>query len=267
MSTVLLSSKSASGDQPQPQPKEEWKRRVWNITKMANLVSGSTAMVILLDEDEQNPFSVHKDLLCFYSPYHDRLLNGPFREAGSTRIKLPVTSLVLKLFSTWLYTGQIITPSTQDACSVNNPERRIQYDRHHTKLVDLYIFADSLNCIALERAAFVQLYKLVRLAKGPMQIFKLVDNGLEHSGLYKYWVDYWAAHYDSMILRILVDPLPSTFAHHLLLRKCELDLNPKTEACGTWRLNADQVFGNTCTDRNHDRQHEESSEGQDQNDA
>ncbi|THX78067.1 hypothetical protein D6D04_05981 [Aureobasidium pullulans] len=191
MSTVLLSSKSASGDQPQPQPKEEWKRRVWNITKMANLVSGSTAMVILLDEDEQNPFPVHKDLLCFYSPYHDRLLNGPFKEAGSTRIKLPVTSLVLKLFSTWLYT-------------------------------------DSLNCIALERAAFVQLYKLIRLAKGPMQIFKLVDNGLEHSGLYKYWVDYWAAHYDSMIPRILVDPLPSTFAHHLLLRKCELDLNPKT---------------------------------------
>ncbi|THY52097.1 hypothetical protein D6C97_06481 [Aureobasidium pullulans] len=196
---------------------------------MANLVSGSTAMVILLDEDEQNPFSVHKDLLCFYSPYHDRLLNGPFKEAGSTWIKLPVTSLVLKLFSTWLYTGQIITPSTQDACSVNNPERRIQFARHHTKLVDLYIFADSLNCIALERAAFVQLYKLFRVAKGPMQIFKLVDNGLEHSGLYKYWVDYWAAHYDSMIPRILVDPLPSTFAHHLLLRKCELDLNPKTK--------------------------------------
>ncbi|TIA05696.1 hypothetical protein D6C80_10558, partial [Aureobasidium pullulans] len=123
-----------------------------------------------------------------------------------------------------------------DACSVNNPERRIQFDRHHTKLVDLYIFADSLNCIALERAAFVQLYKLFRLAKGPMQIFKLVDNSLEHSGLYKYWVDYWAAHYDSMIRRILADPLPSTFAHHLLLRK----------SCGTWRLNADHVFGNKC---------------------
>ncbi|EON61828.1 hypothetical protein W97_01046 [Coniosporium apollinis CBS 100218] len=96
------------------------------------------------------PFAVHKDLLCYYSAYFQKLFNGSFREAKDLLARAEDTTVsTFGYFMQWLYTQTFVrykmhawervAISTTDhyANSFNPPYL-------HT-LLDLYIFADRYD--------------------------------------------------------------------------------------------------------------------------
>lgn len=142
-------------------------------------------MIELRSKEKKSPevFSVHKALLCFYSPYHDRLLNGAFAE-GLTAPTEPLTinagRSVLKLFFAWLYSGEIYMATPLPS------EKNYTW---HQGITKLYILADELNCIALQRKIIsVQVAITESLGSLPgYDIIGLLSNcSLESSGLYQY---------------------------------------------------------------------------------
>ena len=58
--------------------------------------------------EEEIDFTIHKGLLCYFSAYFDRALNGSFKEAQEKVIYLRDESPeIIKLFNLWLYTQDI----------------------------------------------------------------------------------------------------------------------------------------------------------------
>lgn len=78
----------------------------------SRLIASGSTMIDLASKEKKSTrvFHVHKALLCFYSPYHDKLLNGYFVE-GTIPCQQPIVQEVraeiLRLFFTWLYSGNV----------------------------------------------------------------------------------------------------------------------------------------------------------------
>ena len=52
----------------------------------------------------EDKYIVHKDLICFYSPFFDKAFNGRFLEGETQEMKLPeVSSAIFGIFVHWLY--------------------------------------------------------------------------------------------------------------------------------------------------------------------
>ena len=66
-------------------------------------------IVTLVAGSEKRQFSVHRGLLCHYSPYFQAALNGRFREAQTKSLELEDDSDLIEWFVHWLY-HQRITP-------------------------------------------------------------------------------------------------------------------------------------------------------------
>jgi BTB/POZ domain len=53
-------------------------------------------------------FGIHRDLICFHSPYFKATFQGRFEEAVTGEVVLENTDpKVFGLFADWLYTGQV----------------------------------------------------------------------------------------------------------------------------------------------------------------
>ncbi|CAD0092185.1 unnamed protein product, partial [Aureobasidium vineae] len=185
--------------------KEQWK---WNIWKQKT------------SEEKKSPevFNVHRALLCFYSPYHDRLLNGIFVEGlvpPTEPLVVQANSSILELFYTWLYTGTIHLAKDPESC---------QWD---FGMIKLYVFADELNCTALQRSiipAQVGFSESLSSLAGFDCNALLSNSSLESSGLYRYHLDTFAEHWNGTTDgkssdALAEDVLPRNFAYRLLLRK------------------------------------------------
>ncbi|CAD0051717.1 unnamed protein product [Aureobasidium pullulans] len=142
-------------------------------------------------------FHVHKALLCFYSPYHDKLLNGYFVE-GTIPCQQPIVQEVraeiLRLFFTWLYSGNVdLTLPKLDGSNTS------YYWMIVTKF---YIFADSINCVALQRSIMsfqpMHISKECKTLPPPPAIELLSATALESSHLYQYMVDCYQSHWDGV---------------------------------------------------------------------
>ncbi|KAH0262867.1 hypothetical protein KCU91_g13110, partial [Aureobasidium melanogenum] len=204
-----------------PKIKEEWKRNMWKQRTAARLLAQDDQMIKLKSKEKGSSkvCSVHRALLCFYSPYHDRLLNGDFAEglvAPTEPLFVNAGASVLKLLLTWLYTGKFDVANVVNQC--------------RTGISKLYILADELNCVALQRSIMSKLVESCKNTEGVVgldAIGLLSNSSLESSGLYQYCVEAFDAHRDGTFdgesredLKA-EDPMPPHFAYRLLLRRSE----------------------------------------------
>ncbi|CAO2658101.1 Nn.00g073610.m01.CDS01 [Neocucurbitaria sp. VM-36] len=88
-------------------------------------------------------FEIHRGLLCFYSSYFKKLLDGPFKEGGSSSYNIPDgTADTFQMFFSWLYTGTVMeTAGVKDV------------DLEYMQIIDLYVFADFLMVQELKNRA------------------------------------------------------------------------------------------------------------------
>lgn len=114
----------------------------------SNLITSSSDLVTLQTTEEGGrKFSVHKALLCHYSPYFNSALNGNFSEAKDGLHPLAINEQVVTRFIGWLYTRNSF-------CSTL-PEDR-------PSASSLYIFADRYDVLALRRDCLNMLSSLTR---------------------------------------------------------------------------------------------------------
>ena len=92
---------------------------------------------------EKQAFSIHKDLLCFYSDYFRGAFDSGFKEAVEGKLSLPTEDpAVFDIFNGFIYTRQL-----RDATDVQGP------DLSFTTLVALWIFGDKYIVPALQNKA------------------------------------------------------------------------------------------------------------------
>lgn len=138
---------------------------------------------MLASSEDQVEVSIHKELLCFFSPYYAAALNGNFSEAQKNRFEVDLLGRDLESFATWIYTGYL------------------QQGTQIGRIVTLYIFADQVDIMALRRDALGQLSRL----DGPMpnyrQVKQILKNLTQHSQLYlwtlKCYINHWVASVDA----------------------------------------------------------------------
>jgi hypothetical protein len=109
-----------------------------------------TMMSITVGPDgAEKEYQVYRGLLCYYSDYFDRLLNGAFKEGGSKSLRLKnITVEVFQAFYYWLNTGVVdcsIAPSTSAS-------------KHWKKVIEVYVFADYHQARAFQNAIVDYLY-------------------------------------------------------------------------------------------------------------
>lgn len=88
--------------------------------------------------EEGGIFTVHAELLCFFSPYYRAALKGGFMESGKTQLKVNVQGNILGSVVTWMYSGTVLNmdESMEVTCKI---------------LIELYMFADEYDFLALRR--------------------------------------------------------------------------------------------------------------------
>lgn len=100
-------------------------------------------------------------------------------------------------------------------------------EQWHIGTAKLYIFADELNCVALQRSIMSKLVESCKTTPslvGFDTIELLSDSSLESSRLYQYYVDVLDAHWNGKLddetdSPNAEDPMPPHFAYRLLLRR------------------------------------------------
>jgi hypothetical protein len=89
-------------------------------------------------------YTLHKDLLCFYSDFFRAALNGSFKEAVERKIELPDVKIeVFETFQVWLYTQTL--PKNEDEATEVYPA--------FARLIRLWIFGDKYQIPLLQNNA------------------------------------------------------------------------------------------------------------------
>jgi hypothetical protein len=119
--------------------------------------------------------SVHKELLCFFSPYYAAALKGGFAEATSNTLTLDLPNDRMADVVSWLYSGTIISEEEID-------------------LMKLYVFADEKMMLAFRRSIMSKLICITSIscpmdAEDAIPYLKRLP---ENCGMFRYLVDFWA---------------------------------------------------------------------------
>jgi hypothetical protein len=103
-----------------------------------------TVNVSLHENAPKQPFLIHKNFICHYSPYFDAAFNGNFVEGETQTLDLEDTHPeVFGVFVQWLYTQQIIEPEESQR-TLSQPRR----------LMSLWILADKVLVPRLQNETF-----------------------------------------------------------------------------------------------------------------
>ncbi|KEQ74815.1 hypothetical protein M436DRAFT_20836, partial [Aureobasidium namibiae CBS 147.97] len=114
---------------------------------------------------------MHKELLCFFSPYYSAALNGKFLEAQKHQFEVDLSGEQLQSFVEWIYTGKCAQQQGWDC------------------YIYLYIFADQVDIIALRRDVLRWLSKSAETLSDYAGVRLMLKNVTQHSGLYKWMLD------------------------------------------------------------------------------
>lgn len=112
---------------------------------------------------------VHKELLCFYSPYYAAAMKGQFAESRQNSFTLELDHRQTQVFVEWLYTGRV--------------EVEFWRGKHNDDLHALYIFADQTDIIALRRSIMSCLASAGRVPPTGRDMASLVSQLPDSSGL------------------------------------------------------------------------------------
>ncbi|KAH6713945.1 hypothetical protein BKA61DRAFT_656502 [Leptodontidium sp. MPI-SDFR-AT-0119] len=155
---------------------------------------------------ELKDFGVHKDLICYHSPYFKAAFNSGFEEAKTGIMKLPETNTkVFELFVHWLYT-QVLWSKDDD-----KEEKRTALET----MMDLHLFADMIRAVSLMNQSITALRDLSDAGSVvPTQTFARVwKNTTENSPIRRLIIDWmiWEVNSD------VFERNPNSFPHDLLL--------------------------------------------------
>ncbi|KAI4722965.1 hypothetical protein E4T48_00747 [Aureobasidium sp. EXF-10727] len=161
---------------------EEWNRRTWNSEQIADIIASSSEMIRVVS---RNPgrfgASVHKELLCYFSPYYTAALKGGFSEAKKDTVTVDLLGYQISNLIMWLYSGNIIATDEGD-------------------LFKLYVFADERLMVAFRRSIMTRMIQ-IQGSDWPeldvMEALPYLNRIPENSGLFRYLVDYWVCNPDS----------------------------------------------------------------------
>ncbi|CAD0109458.1 unnamed protein product [Aureobasidium uvarum] len=136
-------------------------------------------MIRVKSQDDGSGFifstTVHKEYLCFYSPYYTAAIKGGFSERHKDLFTLELSGKQTKTFVVWLYTG------------------RLEYNAwkgvDHSDVYALYVFADQTDIIALRRTIMTCLVTCLRRPATPGDMARLVSQLPQHSGLRRFLLD------------------------------------------------------------------------------
>ncbi|KAH0145906.1 hypothetical protein KCU67_g12455, partial [Aureobasidium melanogenum] len=150
---------------------DTYDRRIWRWWVMSDIIGKSNDEKIKIqsqEDDSVSPFcaTVHKELLCFYSPYYTAAIKGRFSENRKDLFTLGLSASQTRLFVEWLYTGR--------------------FERTFMDAADmyvLYLFADQTDIIALRRSIIDSLVRRLRSLTDPGDMGRLVSQLPSRSGL------------------------------------------------------------------------------------
>ncbi|KAI4744540.1 hypothetical protein E4T50_05141 [Aureobasidium sp. EXF-12298] len=154
----------------------KWADHVWSLEAVSAAITKSTETIKLSSKRAKVVVSVHRELLCFFSSYFSAALNGKFLEAQKDYFEVELLGQRLKSFVTWIYTGGM----TQAAMGHD---------------IDLYVFSDQVDIMALRRAALNQVAKKKRLLAYDHLAY-LHQNLAQTSPLLRYTTDFYIAHWE-----------------------------------------------------------------------
>jgi len=196
----------------------------YKLTSTSKVITGSADMINIVNvkpDSHGKMFHafIHKDLLCYYSPYYTAALKGGFSEAQNDTITIELPKKLMSELVSWLYSGTI----TSD---------------EHTDLMKLYVFADEKMMLALRRSIMsrlvqAQAYWFRMEVKGAMSYLKRIP---QNSGLFRYLVEFWACVWsqtDAALDLANMDDnkrIPRLFFYQALQRLAELVRNRNEKA-------------------------------------
>ncbi|THY39224.1 hypothetical protein D6C97_10372 [Aureobasidium pullulans] len=134
---------------------------------------------------EKQAFSIHKDLLCFYSDYFRGAFDSSFKEAAEGKLSLPTEDpAIFDIFNGFIYTRQL-----RDATDVKGPNLSF------ITLVALWIFGDKYIVPALQNKAidaFKERSDKLRSIPWQLHLRTIYDNTLHGSPLRRIITDMMA---------------------------------------------------------------------------
>ncbi|KAG9568538.1 hypothetical protein KCU71_g3053, partial [Aureobasidium melanogenum] len=156
---------------------DTYDRRIWRWWVMSDIIGKSNDEKIKIqsqEDDSVSPFcaTVHKELLCFYSPYYTAAIKGRFSESRKDLFTLGLSASQTRLFVEWLYTGR--------------------FERTFMDAADmyvLYLFADQTDIIALRRSIIDSLVRRLRSLTDPGDMGRLVSQLPSRSGLRRFFLE------------------------------------------------------------------------------
>ncbi|THZ08703.1 hypothetical protein D6C91_10074 [Aureobasidium pullulans] len=116
--------------------------------------------VKILVGPEKEAYSVHKELLCFYSDFFRAAFNGSFKEAIESQIELPDAEIsIFEAFQTWLYARTLL--NAEDP--MDKPDRPFYHS--HPILAKLWIFGDKYQIPLLQNNVIDTMHEKVEKDK------------------------------------------------------------------------------------------------------
>ncbi|THX15003.1 hypothetical protein D6D13_02636 [Aureobasidium pullulans] len=160
----------------------DWSSHMWSPREVYAAVTKSPETIKLVSKKGKTTVSVHKELLCFFSPYYKAALKGNFTEAITDSLQVDLTNKGLKMFVRWIYTGEVASP------------------RCFARYFNLYIFADLVNIVALRRTIMTRLqgysedipeYSAVKLA-----LMNLPESSPLRAWILDVYISHWEPAHD-----------------------------------------------------------------------
>ncbi|THY15521.1 hypothetical protein D6D00_09331 [Aureobasidium pullulans] len=148
--------------------------------------------VVLIVGPSKEAYTLHKDLLCFYSDFFRAAFNGSFKEATERKIELPdLETNVFEAFQVWLYTQSL--PKNEE-----EPNTKIYPE--WSLLASLWIFGDKHRIPLLQNTVMDAFIAKVDIDhQTPLLVMNMIyENTLPESPLRKAVIDI-VAHRSGML--------------------------------------------------------------------
>jgi len=111
---------------------------------------------------DEKAYLVHKDLLCWYSPYFKKALGGPFKEANEVSMSLAETEVeVVGIFVDWLYRQCLPAeedPRIKAICEALGEPTEDTHSFWTNLLTGIYLFGDRYDVPELRKHAMDRFY-------------------------------------------------------------------------------------------------------------
>lgn len=183
---------------------------------------------------------VHKELLCFFSPYYTAALKGGFSEAKKDTITIDLEFDLMRDLVSWLYTGNFT-----------------RYESSH--FLDLYLFADEKMMLALRRSimtVFVGVQEVGYKDMDEDETIAFLQQLPATAGLFRYLVDYWVVlwsqgHFDCEVEGMDSEKqIPKAFFYQALRRFSRVASSKAVRKSGAETLLTDSMT-NACNYHEH----------------